>query len=121
MPNKPWEWSPIDPRQVLTVSKERVLLLGDQVITETELRNLQAEAKVIKNSQIWRVMQETVKQKAVLMGFVEAETWERTMSGKMMLHNLGILKSIVDTLTVVPTQKMPLQMPKPSKHTPPGM
>ncbi len=115
---KAWEWSPVDLNQVLTVTQDRKILLGSEVITETELRNLQGEAKALKNMRIWLILQETVRQKAIEMGFVQAETWERTMSGKMMLHNLGILKSIVETLIKVPEAHAPLVAPRPSKHVP---
>lgn len=113
---KPWQWSPVDPLEVLSVSKEQILLLGSERITETELKNLQMEAKTLKTFRLWRIMQETVKQKAIQMGFVDAETWERAMSGKMMLHNLGILHSIVENLTIVPVARTPLTTPRPSKH-----
>lgn len=112
---QPWEWSPVDPFAVVTITQDRKIMLGSEQITETELKNLQAEAKVLKNMRIWHVLQETVKQKSIQMGFVEAETWERTMSGKMMLHNLGILKSVVDSLLHMPPQYVATLPPKPHK------
>lgn len=113
----PWDWSPVDPHSVFTVSQDRKILLGGAPITENEYKRLQDEAKAFKNSRLWQVMHETVRQKAIQTGFVEAETWERTMSGKMMLHNLGVLKSIVESLTNMPAQYIATMPPKPYKPT----
>lgn len=110
------DWTAVDPLEVFAMSKDMRMTLGGEPISETELKNLQQEVKALKAFHIWRIMTETVKQKAIQTGFVESENWERTMSGKMMLHNLGILKSIVDSIERVPQVNAPIA-PKPPLHT----
>lgn len=111
-----WDWSPVDTRDVLSATKDKILLLGDIKITDTELQNLQMEAKTLKNFRIWKIMQETIKQKAIKMGFVESETWERTMSGKMMLLNLDVLRTVIESLLLAQPLHTPDAPLKPPKH-----
>lgn len=117
-PSKPWDWSPVEPLDVIVVTKERQLTIGGEPVTEVQLKNLQAEVKALKTFHLWRIMQETVKNRAVESGFIKAENWEQTMSGKMMLHNLGILRSIVEVLESVPPLHTPPAPPRPVKHEP---
>lgn len=118
---KAWEWSVVDPTQVLVVGQDRKMTLGGEVITEIELKNLKAEVKALKNFRVWRIFQETIKQKAIEMGFVKADNWEQTMSGKMMLHNLGILRSVVEVLEQTTPPSLPPVAPRASLHQPKGM
>ena len=113
-PKKPKtpNWNPIDPLEVITVTKEHKIFLGNSEITEIEAKNLQQEAKVLKNFRIWKVLQETVRQKAVEKGVIESTDWEQTLSAKMMLHNLGILKSIVEVFVTYQPPVQPKMPPK---------
>lgn len=43
-------------------------------------------------------MQETIKQKAIEKGMLQSTDFEQVLSGKLMLHNLGIMNSIVDLI-----------------------
>lgn len=88
----------IDPTQVLQVAKNGMLLLNGEPITEIELTNLQQEVKALKNFRVWRIMQETVRERAIEKGLLTSTKWEETLAGKMMIHNLGLLKSIADVL-----------------------
>lgn len=99
---KPYEWSPVDPQEVVLVNQSNELFVGGVKLTDIELKNIQAEVKALKSFRLWSLFQNTVKQKAIETGFVKAETWERTMAGKMMLLNLDVLKSIVDSIERVP-------------------
>lgn len=92
------DWDGVDPKQVLVVTKERKMVVDGEVLSDIEIKNLQDEVKSLKNFRIWRIMQETVKHKAVEKGFIESLSWEQTLSGKMMLHNLGLLRSIVEVI-----------------------
>lgn len=113
-----WDWSPVDPLQVLIVTQDRKMLLGDEPITDIELKNLQSEVKALKNFRIWRIFQDTIKQKSIELGFVKADNWEQTMSGKMMLHNLGILRSVLEVIERTPGPATAPVAPRPAQHTP---
>lgn len=112
------EWVPVDAREVVVVTQDHKLFIGGEQLTEIELKNLQAEVKALKTFRIWSLFQNTVKQKAIETGFIKAETWERTMAGKMMLLNLDVLRSIVDAIEKVPPLHTPM-VARPPKITHP--
>lgn len=87
----------IDQFQVLRAVKGTLYLAGEPM-TEIEVQNLKQEVRALKNFRVWQIMHETVRQAALDKGFYEATEWEHTLSGKMMVHNLGILKNIVDII-----------------------
>lgn len=99
------KWLPIDARDILIVSKEGKVLLFGEPITEMELKSLKEEVKALKHFRIWRIFQETLRHKAVEQGFINATNWEMTLSGKMLLHSLGIEQSIV---SVIETYQVPM-------------
>jgi hypothetical protein len=107
----------IDTTQVLYVDKGVILLAG-QPISEIEVQNLKEEVKALKNFRMWRILQETVRVKAIEKGLLNATNWEETLSGKMMLHNLGLLKSIVDVIDTYAIPQKPLAPPKRAVHLP---
>lgn len=89
----------VEPYDVLTIDNAgRILKLGDDRITETELRNLKSEVKTLKNFKIWDIFQNTLRQKAIEKAVLNSTDKEQTLAGKMMIHCLGIFKSIVDIL-----------------------
>lgn len=105
----------IDTAAVVSVIKG-VLYLHGKPIGETQLQNLKQEAKVLKTFYLWHILQETVKQEAIKKGINESTEWEHTLSAKMMLHNLGIIKSIVDVFDVYTIPQV--APPKKSKGIP---
>jgi hypothetical protein len=96
--SKPWDWSPVDPLEVLVVTKDHKMFIGSEPITEIELKNLQQEVKALKSFRVWRILQETIRQKAIEKGLIQSVVWEETLAAKMMIHNLGIIKTIVEVL-----------------------
>lgn len=113
---KVWEWSPVDPLDVLVVDKDRKMSLGGAPITDIELKNLQQEVKALKAFRLWGIFQETIKQKAIDRGFLESLDWEQTLSGKMMVHNLGILRSIVEVIEKATPTSQPIAPPRQQRH-----
>lgn len=97
-----WEWSPVDQNSVLRVDQSHRILLNGEEITATELENLRAEVGAFKNFRLWRLFDNTLRERAIEIGFVKAENWEQTSSGKMMLYNLGTMKSIMAAIEKMP-------------------
>jgi hypothetical protein len=50
--------------------------LGFADITEVEWKQLKEEAKLIKSLRIWRILQETVKNKALENAIIHNKSWE---------------------------------------------
>ncbi len=92
------EWTDLDSRDILLVSKEGAIFLGGEKLTQADVQNLQQEIKSLKQFRIWRILQETLRHKAVEKAITQSENWEQVLSGKMMLHALGVMKSIVHVL-----------------------
>lgn len=79
-------------------------MLGDHELTKRELELLKAEVSAWQAGQLWRIMQETVKEKAIEKGFYQSTDFEQTAFGKAMVHNLGIQSSI---LKIIDDMRLP--------------
>ena len=91
----------VDLHDVVDLRKEGgklFLFIGGLKATQDQVRELKNQAIVLQPTRLWRIMQETVKQKAIEKAVIESKTWEEALSGKMMLHDLGLLRSIVDAI-----------------------
>lgn len=98
----------VDVNDVVTVSKDgKDLLIGGNKMSDIELKNLKEEVKALKNFRVWRIMHETVRHKAIEKGILLSNEWEETLAAKMMLHNLGLLKSVLDVIDRFTPQVIP--------------
>lgn len=91
-------WTDLDSQDILLVSKEGKIYLNGEPLSQIDVQNLQAEIKSLKQFRIWRILQETLRHKAIEKSITQSENWEQVLSGKMMLHSLGVMKSIVQVL-----------------------
>lgn len=71
------------------------IFIGGKLADKSELQRLKQEAELLLSSHLWSILTETVKSKAIDQSLRESKTWEEVLSGKMMLHNLGLLESTV--------------------------
>jgi hypothetical protein len=88
----------VEVSQILEVKQKNnrvFVLLGKEELTESQIKQLKVEADLLQRSNLWRIMQETVKAKAMEKAFTQSTDWEQVLSGKLMVHNLGIMQSIV--------------------------
>ena len=95
---EPFKFEGVDKEKIVSVTiaaEKPVLLLAGKPLTDLEKEQLTAEADYFTRSNLWRIMQETVKAEAVKTGIEKSKTWEETLSAKMMLHSLGLLDSII--------------------------
>lgn len=95
---EPFKFEGVDKDKIVSVTiagGKPVLLLAGKPLTDLEKEQLTAEADYFTRSNLWRIMQETVKAEAVKTGIEKSKTWEETLSAKMMLHSLGLLDSII--------------------------
>ena len=90
-------FEPVDINHVVELSDGR-LFIGGVPLTEIEENNLREEARTLRQFKIWKIIQETLRHKAIEKAILHSTEWEHTLAGKMMLHNLGIILSIVDIL-----------------------
>ncbi len=89
-------YKPINAFDILTVDKVGRVYLAGKMITNDEARQLRVEAKALESLRIWKILQETARQKANEKGMTESTNWEHTLFSKAMLHVIGIQQSIVN-------------------------
>jgi hypothetical protein len=92
----------VDKNKVFSVTNTGLIKLGDNPMTRQELSVLKADIKTFKQMSFLGVLFETIKQKSIEKSVINSnvnsvkQTNLELLAGKMMLHNLGIMKSIID-------------------------
>lgn len=114
---KKTNFPPLDVTEVLLATKEGILLLGSP-ITDMELKSLQEEVRALKQFRIWKIMQETIRHKAIEKGITLSTQWEEVLAAKMMLHDLGIMKSVVDAIEGYKTRAASIVPPSTTTYIP---
>jgi len=79
-------------------------LLNGKKIDVAYLGKLKQEASILKETELWKIFDNTLRSHAHKMMFVKSETFDDVMAGKLMLYNLDIQKKIVDTLAEIQLQ-----------------
>lgn len=75
--------------------KTKALIIDGKLPTQNELNQLNAEIKALEGFRIWRLMSETTKHLAEERIFSKSVDIEDIRSGKAMLYNLSLQKSIL--------------------------
>lgn len=88
----------MDPTNILHVTERGIITLDGKEINAVELKNLKSEVATFKQFRLYQIFQETIKQKAIEKSVNQSINFEGVLSGKMMIHNLGIIKSIIDVI-----------------------
>lgn len=91
------EWF-VEADEIFEVNSKGILFLGTDQMTDAEIKNLKEEIKFIEKSRIWFILQETLRQKAVEKSVLNSTEWEHVLAGKMMIHSLGVFKSILNII-----------------------
>ena len=88
----------VNPNKVIYVSPSGNVYLGNEVIQKDVAQRLREEARYIDKTYLWEIFQETVKQQAIDKAVIKSTNFEHVLGGKLMIHNLGILKNIVERI-----------------------
>lgn len=85
---------------IITIStKVGAIFLGKDKITDSEFKNLQEEASYLKNTRIWSILTNTLRDQAKKTMFEKSQNWDDMRFGKAMLYNIGVQENIVEILT----------------------
>ena len=87
--------------EIFTSNGKQVFLGGEQ-ISKQELADLKGEVSALKEFRLWNIFHQTLRDHAIKRAIVNSQTFEEVLAGKMMLHNLGIQRNIVDQIDKVP-------------------
>lgn len=86
----------VDPEMVITYDpKTNLVFIEGEQISHSEALSLKQEAKMLQNTRLWSIMQETLKSNARDTMITKSRTFEDMRSGKLMLYNLDIQKKII--------------------------
>lgn len=88
----------VNPVNVLYASESGQVFINREPITKDEIKVLKEEIRYLTNCRIWSIFQETLRAKAIEKAVMHSTNFEQVLAGKMMVHNLGIIKSIVETI-----------------------
>lgn len=94
-----------NPLNVFDISPSGIAYLNKEPLNKEKAFQLKQEAGLLKSMDIWDVIQETIKKEALVKGITHSKNWEEVLAGKMMLHNLGIIKSIIDKIQNIDVDK----------------
>lgn len=101
----------VNPHDVFTVSQSNIPYLDLEPINKKLAQELKENAMTLKSYRLWSVLKETVRKRAILNGLYLSDTkspdWkEQILASKMMIHNIGILESIVNYLADLDVSKL---------------
>lgn len=89
----------IDPWKVFTCDERTgVLKLNGEQLADSEVKELKAEVDVFTRFKLWGIFHETLRQKAIEKAVLHSTDFEQVLTGKLMLLNLSVMKTIMDLI-----------------------
>ena len=89
----------VNPEMVVTYdARHNLVFVGGEQISHSEALSLKAEAKYLRKTRLWSLMQETLRDHAIQTITTKSMSWEDMKSGKLMLYNLGVQEKIVEAV-----------------------
>lgn len=74
------------------------ILIGGEAIDKQRLTDLKIEAEKMRGMDLWRLMTDKLKALAVKKAVNESVKWEDVLAGKMSLHNVALMESMLEAL-----------------------
>lgn len=90
--------SVVDPKLVVSFdTKTGTIYIGGQRADAQRLANLKSEAAFFEESDLWNILNQTIRELAQRAMFVDGKTLEDMQKGRSMLFLLDTQKKIVET------------------------
>lgn len=89
---------------VKTSNGQGYYLLGGKKISKQQLTHLKQDAAIIKEMEMWKILNATLTANAHKMMFINSKSFEDVISGKLMLYNLDVQNKIINTLSQINLQ-----------------
>lgn len=83
----------INPNDVIRVEKG-LMFLGNELITNEEVKQLQEEIKFIEACRIWGVITNTLRNETIERGLTKSTSFQDVLTAKAMLVNLDVIHNI---------------------------
>lgn len=98
----------VDEKSIVTIDQARgIVFIGGQRIDEARLANLKAESEMLLNSELWKLLSETIRHMAYEQIFVKSKDYSEIVSGKMWLYHLDVQKKLMDVFKSYKKQMPP--------------
>jgi len=88
---------------ILTMDKQGNIYLGGEKLDVTVARNLKEEAIFLGESQLWKLLTNTLRDQAQKVMFEQSTSYDDMRNGKMMLYNINVQEKIIAMLKAVPS------------------
>ena len=75
-------------------SKTGIMKLGKEAMTEQEIKSLQEEVKFIESTLWWKIVNETLQQKAQEVAFQNSTMFEDMRTAKAMMRNMRLIREL---------------------------
>jgi hypothetical protein len=96
----------VNPAHIFQVSPTGIAYLGLEPVSKQKAKELKSEAKLIQGTDLWDILQHTLRQKAIDMGMKNSTTWEHVLPAKMTVYSLDIIKSVVDSCAKIDVDRV---------------
>jgi len=84
----------IQPTDVMRTVKG-LTMLGDEIITNSEIEGLKDEVYKIEQMRVWRIMMNTLRADAIERGITKSTNFDDVLTAKSMLVCLDTMESIL--------------------------
>lgn len=89
--------SNVDESQVVAMTKTGIIHIGGQPAEQARLLNLRSEAEMFGQSELWKILNNTVRELAQRSMFVAGDSIEDMKKGRSILYMLDSQNRIIDT------------------------
>lgn len=95
-----WEQIAVNPVKLSDVlDYPYVTKIAGVDLTQDERTNLKIEANQLKQTRLWSILTNTLKQLAQKTMFENSKNWDDMVTGKMMLYNLEVIEKTVESIS----------------------
>ncbi len=80
---------------VLTANKVGNLFLEGKLVTEKRKHSLQAQVRMMRNTEIWEIMTASLKHTAQKLAFNDSKDLQDLLNAKMILYTIDVQENII--------------------------
>ncbi len=84
----------LNKNDLIRVSPNGVIFLAGQQATAQEIKVLQEEIKFLEKTRFWQIITNNIAERAKLIMFEKAQSFDDMKTGKAMLYNLELIDDV---------------------------
>jgi hypothetical protein len=75
-----------------------IATLGGKKLTRLQAQNLQAEAKLLQQTELYKIITSTLKRNAEMVMFEKSQSFDDMKTGKAILYSVSMIQTIIHSL-----------------------